>query len=98
MHSRTDWCDRYISGDRTDAPVLTVDAAAYLLEGGVGTIASDFPMTPDAADMLLHNNCVLVHCVSNTAALAKPIVRLVALPLKFEDTFSAEARVIAIEE
>ena len=94
----TGWCDRYMSGDVFEMPVLTVDAAAYLLEGGVRTIASDFPISNDTADMLLHNNCVLVHCLSNVLSLSKDIVRLVALPIKYEDTYSAEARVIAIEE
>lgn len=79
-------------------PVLTVDAAGYLLEGGVRTVASDFPIVEDAADMLLHNNCVLVHCLSNLASLGRPIVQLIALPLKYEDSLSADARVIAIEE
>ena len=94
----TGWCDRYLAGDRMSPPELSVEAAAYLLEGGVRTIASDFPTVSDAADLLLHNNCVLVHCVSNLSALGRKIVRLIALPLKFEDTFSAEARVIAMEE
>ena len=44
---------------RRPVPEFTIDAAAYLLEGGVRTIASDFPLTSDAADLLLHNNCVL---------------------------------------
>jgi kynurenine formamidase len=87
------WCD-----SRGTMPVLTVDAAAYLLEGGVRTVASDFPIVEDAADMLLHNNCVLVHCLSNIGGLSKPIVRLIALPLKYEDSLSADARVIAIED
>jgi len=83
---------------RQPVPELTIDAAAYLLEGGVRTVASDFPLTSDAADMLLHNNCILVSCLSNLPTLRKGIVRLVALPLKLEDTYSAEARVIAMEE
>lgn len=94
----TGWFDRHIAGSSEQSPVLTIDAAAYLLEGGVRTIASDFPISDDAADMLLHNNCVLVHCLTNIGELSKKIVRLVALPLKFEDTFSADARVVAIEE
>lgn len=94
----TGWCDRYLGRDRMPAPELSIEAAAYLLEGGVRTVAADFPIVSDAADLLLHNNCVLVHCISNISALERNIVRLVALPLKFEDTFSAEARVIAIEE
>lgn len=95
---RTDWSDKYLLGMRQPVPELTIDAAAYLLEGGARTIAADFPLTSAAADMLLHNNCVLVSCLSNISALGKKIVRLVALPLKIEDTYSAEARVIAIEE
>ena len=94
----TGWCDRYMKGDIIETPSLSVEAAAYLLEAGVRTIASDFPMTNDSTDFLLHNNCVLVHCLSNVLSLTKNIVRLVALPIKYEDTYSAEARVIAIEE
>ncbi|MCE5322780.1 cyclase family protein [bacterium] len=94
----TDWCDHYISGLRTKSPVLTIGAASYLLQGGVRTIASDFPITTEAADLLIHNNCILVHCLSNIGELCKSIVRLVALPLKVDDVYSAEARVIAIEE
>lgn len=95
---RTDWCDRCLAGLRAEAPRLSMEAAAYLLEGGVSTIAADFPITTDAADLLLSNSCVLVHCLSGVASLTREIVRLVALPLKLENTFSAEARVIAIEE
>ncbi len=87
------WCD-----SRGTMPNLTVDAAGYLLEGGVQTVASDFPIVEDAADLLLHNGCVLVHCLSNVSGLSRPIVRLVALPLKYEDSLSADARVIAIED
>jgi len=95
---RTDWSDKYLSGMKQPVPELSVDAAAYLLEGGVRTVAADFPMTSDAADLLIHNHCVLVYCLSNIAALGETIVRLVALPLKLEDTYSAEARVVAMEE
>lgn len=95
---RTDWCDQYLAGDRPETPYLDIEAAAYLLETGVRTVASDFPITSGAADMLLHNNCVLVHCVSGVAGLSRSIVRLIALPLKLNDTYSADARVIAVEE
>ena len=41
----------------------------------------------------------LIHiCLSNVSQIESPIVQLIALPLKFEDTYSAEARVIAIED
>ncbi len=95
---RTDWCDGQLSGFRVDPPSLAVEAAAYLLEGGVRTVASDFPISADAVDLLLHNDCILVHCLSGVSGLTREIVRLIALPLKFEDTFSADARVIAMEE
>ena len=95
---RTDWCDNYLSGMREDAPVLEMDAATYLLQGGVRTIAADFPLTGGVADLLMHNGCVLIYCVSNVGEITRSIVRLAALPLKFEDTFAADARVIAIEQ
>ena len=95
---RTGWCDRYLSGQRAEAPYFAVDAAAYLLEGGVRTVASDFPLTSAAADLLLHNDCVLVHSLSNLSELTSSIVTLVALPVKLRDTRSAPARVIAIED
>ena len=95
---RTNWCDSYLAGSRWPEPSLTVEAAMYLLEGGVGTIASDFRLADGADELLLHNNCVLIHCVSSVGQLTKPIVTLIALPLKLKDTYSAEARVIAMEE
>lgn len=95
---RTDWSDKYLSGMRQPVPELTLDAAGYLLEGGVRTVAADFPLVSDAAELLLHNNCILVSCLSNLSVVRKGIVRLIALPRKIEDTYSAEARVIAMEE
>jgi len=95
---RTDWCDKMLAGCGEPPPRLDVGAAAYLLENGVSTVAADFPVRSAAADLLLHNNCVLVECVSGVADLTAEIVRLIALPLKFEGVFSAEARVIALEE
>ncbi len=95
---RSDWCDKVIAGHRENAPSLGVDAASYLLENEVTIVAADFPITTAASDLLLHNNCVLVHCLSGISCISRQIVRLIALPLKLEDTYSAEARVIAIEE
>lgn len=95
---RTDWSDNYLQGSQEKAPYMTMDAAIYLAEAGVKTIASDFPISSDAADFLLHNNCVLIQCITNLSALTRRIVRLIALPLKLQDTPSADARVIAIEE
>ncbi|MGQ9454757.1 MAG: cyclase family protein [Armatimonadota bacterium] len=95
---RSDWCDIILGGTRAEPPVLSVEAAVYLLEGGVRTIASDFPLAGVASDLLLDNGCVLVHCLSGISKLRHRIVRLIALPLKLEGRFSAEARVIAIEE
>lgn len=92
------WFDDHCAGDQTKLPVLELDAAAYLLENGVSTIAADFPIRGSSADMLLHNNCVLVHCVSCKGLPNAGIVRLVALPLRLSDAFSAPARVIAMDD
>ena len=94
----TGWLDERLAGGVGNPPVLEVGAAAYLLEGGVRTLAADFPIVSEAGDLLLHNNCVLVYCVSNVGELSGRIARLIALPLKQENTFSADARVIVIEE
>lgn len=94
----TGWLDEHLAGGGSESPVLEVDAAAYLLEGGVRTLAADFPVVSEAGDLLLQNGCVLVYCVSNVGELSGRIARLIALPLKQEDTFSADARVIVIEE
>jgi len=95
---KSSWCDRHLQRGGEEAPRLDVEAAGYLLENGVRVVAADFPLANEAADMLLQNSCVLTYCLSNVSSLEKNVVRLVALPLKYEDTFSAEARVIAIEE
>jgi len=94
----TGWSDDYYSGRDYKPPRLSMDAAEVLLSAGVSTVAADFPVTTEAADLLLHNHCVLVYCLSGIAELREEIVRIVALPLKFEDTYSADARVIALEE
>ncbi len=93
----TGWMDSHIAGVYTNAPQLTVEAAAYLLEGGVRTVAADFPLTSNAADLLLQNGCVLACCLSNIHELKDEIVRLAVLPLKYRDLRTAPARAMAIE-
>ncbi len=93
----TGWMDAHIAGVFTNAPQLTVEAAAYLLEGGVRTVAADFPLTSNAADLLLQNGCVLACCLSNIQELKDEIVRLAVLPLKYRDLCTAPARAMAIE-
>ncbi|MCX8053312.1 MAG: cyclase family protein [Armatimonadetes bacterium] len=96
---RTGWLDKVLVGCEEYAPPqISVGAAAYLLEAGVRTVAADFPITGVAADLLLHNNSVLVQCVSGLSGLNREVVRLIALPIKFDDAVSAEARVIAMED
>ncbi len=94
----TGWYDRRLAGEREEVPYFGLDGVGYLLQGGVRTVASDFPMTREAADLLLLNDCVLVHSLSNVSELTKEIVKLIALPLKLEGESTAPARVIAIEE
>ena len=98
----------------TEAPYLTRDAAEWLLERGVRTVAYDFPqdytirlllrgeVRPMAEhvthDVLLRNGVVMIEYLSNTAALTRPRTWLCALPLKVPGADGAPARVIAVEE
>lgn len=93
----TGWMDARLAGVDRNAPQLTVEAAAYLLEGGVRIVAADFPLTSYAADLLLQNGCVLACCLSNIQELDHEIVRLVVPPLKYRDLCMAPARAMAIE-
>jgi arylformamidase len=96
-----------------DAPYLTREAALWLRETGIGTIAYDFPQ--DYAirlllkgetrplvehvthDILLRAGVTMIEYVCNTAALREPTVFLSAAPLKIPGADGAPARVYAIE-
>jgi arylformamidase len=96
-----------------DAPYLTRDAAQFLYDTGIRTIAYDFPQDypirlmlhgenrPLAEqvthDILLRAGVHMIEYVCNTAELREPIVLLSAAPLKLPGADGAPARVYAIE-
>jgi arylformamidase len=97
----------------TDAPYLTREAAAWLLERRPRAVAFDFPQDYPirlllkgerrpleenvTRDLLLRNGVILIEYLSNTAALVEPRVWFCCLPLKVPASDGAPARVIAIE-
>ena len=114
---KTEWDTRYSNKTAefwTQAPYMTREAAQWLLESGVKTVAFDFPqdypirlllkreVAPIEAfvthDILLRNGVILIEYLCNTAALKNPRTTLYALPLKIPHSDGAPARVIAVEE
>jgi arylformamidase len=96
-----------------DAPYLTREAALYLKDKGVRTVAYDFPqdyvirlllkneMRPIEEhvthDILLRSGVHMIEYVVNTAEIRAQRVLLSAAPLKIEGADGAPARVYAIE-
>jgi arylformamidase len=97
----------------TEAPYLTREAAAWLLERKPKAVAFDFPQDYPIRlllkgetrpieenvthDVLLRNGVILIEYLSNTAALVEPRSWFCCLPLKLPAADGAPARVIAIE-
>ena len=98
----------------TQAPYMTREAAQWLLESGVKSVAFDFPqdypirlllkkeVAPIAEfvthDILLRHGIILIEYLCNTAKVKTSRATLVALPLKIPNSDGAPARVIAIDE
>jgi len=96
------------------APYMTREAAAWLLEQEVKSVAFDFPqdyvirlllqnevapMTEFVThDLLLRNDVILIEYLCNTAQVKTERTMLYALPLKIPGADGAPARVIAISE
>lgn len=113
---KTGW-DRHRSPEDvafwTDAPYLTRDAAAWLRDSGITTVAYDFPqdyvirlllkgdIRPIAEhvthDILLRAGVTMIEYICNTASLTRPSVLLCAAPLKVQGADGAPARAFAIE-
>jgi arylformamidase len=97
-----------------DSPYLTREAAEWLYERRVKTVAFDFPQDypirlllkgerrPMAEmvthDILLRHGVHLVEYVCNTASISRPRVLLSAAPLKVPGADGAPARVYCIED
>lgn len=98
----------------TQAPYMTREAAQWLLESGIKSVAFDFPqdypirllLKKEVApitefvthDILLRNGVILIEYLCNTAEIQTSRTTLVALPLKIPNSDGAPARVIAIDE
>jgi arylformamidase len=113
---KTGW-DRQRSPQSTDfwldAPYLTREAAEWLLQSGIRTVAYDFPQDyvirlllkgelrprPEHVthDVLLRHGVHMIEYVVNTAELRAETVLLCAAPLKIPGADGAPARVYAIE-
>jgi arylformamidase len=97
----------------TESPYLTRDAALFLKDRGVTTIAYDFPQDyvirlllhgeirpieeHVTHDILLRAGVHMIEYVVNTAAITEQRVLLSAAPLKIPGADGAPARVYAIE-
>lgn len=97
----------------TQAPYLTRDAAIWLGQQGIATIAYDFPqdyvirrvmdgVVPPIEehvthDILLRAGVHMIEYVVNAAEIRQPHVLLSAAPLKIEGADGAPARVYAVE-
>lgn len=97
----------------TDAPFVTREAAQWLWDRRITTVAWDFPQDytirlllkgevrplPEHVthDILLRNGVTMIEYVCNTAELREPRVLLCAAPLKIPTADGAPARVFAIE-
>lgn len=106
---RTDWSDRWRDPDYTDGyPALTVDAAVWLAERGVALVGIDTPSVapcylPLAVNHAVHRpllsaGVVLVENLTNLAALRRPTVTFIALPLNLVGADGCPVRAVAIEE
>jgi arylformamidase len=97
----------------TDSPYLTRDAAQWLMDRGIVTVAYDFPQDytirlllkgevrplPEHVthDILLRNGVHMIEYVANTIEIREKQVLLCAAPLKIPGADGAPARVFAIE-
>ena len=96
-----------------EAPYMSREACAWLLDRGPTACAFDFPQDytirllldgevrpiPEHVthDVLLRNNVTLIEYLVNTAEVPGPHTFLAALPVKMAGSDGAPARVIAIE-
>ncbi len=105
---RFDW-DRHLgtSSYYEDLPFLSQDAAHWLVQEGCRLLGMDTPMADNPVNgrgttndspihkILLGNNIALLEYMTNLAELKRPIVELIAAPLKIRDGDGAPARAIA---
>lgn len=98
---KTGWAQRW--GDPayfTEHPVITGEAAQFLVDCGVHLVGVDTPSVdrpPFPAHLvLLDNQVVILENLNNLDAIATPHFQLVALPLKLTGREASPVRAIAI--
>jgi len=104
---RTGWTTRMHGKPEyfTDSPVLTKDAAEWIVEKKIRMVVIDFQTdtmeevgsTAPIHRTLLSNGVLIVEYVTSTELITKDRVKLIALPLKIRGIEAAPARVL-IEE
>jgi arylformamidase len=85
----------------TQHPVITSDAADFLIECGVHLVGVDFPSV-DRAPFLTHvallsHNVLILENLTNLSEIRAQSFQLVAVPLKFTDRDGSPVRAIALE-
>jgi kynurenine formamidase len=108
MLLRTGWSKRLGTDDYRNAlPRIGEDLAHWMGENKVNILGVEPPSVADVNNLeevtkihqiLMQHDIIIVEGLTNLDAITKPIVKLIALPLKVENCDGAPARVIAIEE
>jgi len=96
---KTDWWKKWGTQNfYKDFPLMTEEAARWLVERGIKVIAVDFPLTIEVHNVILGSDGIQIENLTNLDKLPDSIVKLVALPLKLKGLEAAPARVLAIME
>lgn len=81
-----------------DFPLITSDAAAYLIEDrNVPILGADTPFSAEVQELVLGRDRVLIENLTNLDAINLNRFFLIALPLNIYSADAAPARVIAVE-
>jgi kynurenine formamidase len=85
----------------TQHPVITPDAADFLIECGVHLVGIDFPSVDQAPFLthvvLLSHNVLILENLTNLSEIRAQSFQLVAIPLKFTGRDGSPVRAVALE-
>ncbi len=94
---RTDWWKKWDTQYfYKDFPLMTEEAATWLVKKGINVIAVDFPLTIEVHNVILGSDGIQIENLTNLDKLPDGVVKLIALPLKLKGLEAAPARVLAI--
>lgn len=98
----TGWAKQWGSAEYfTQHPILTPEAANFLIECGVHLVGVDFPSVDRAPFpthvVLLSHNVLILENLTNLSAIRANSFQLVAVPLKFTGRDGSPVRAIALE-